>query len=182
MICCSLALWFKVSVFESDCRQTINLQKTHTLDVILYCVPVTENMNYHVSPWKGCFQDLASLIRCVESMFFIHGSHLFWHGLNCRSNIMLTQSSFTINWPIINFIVGFVCYFWLIVFDGQQYSWLVMETWRYFDSHPEYSCLPTSESAVASCVPFRRGPYWLKPSDSAAVLRYGWGSSYKFML
>jgi hypothetical protein len=45
----------------------------------------------------------------------------------------------------------------------------VTETWRHFDGHPEYS-LFTFESAAA-----------LSASDSAPVLQYGCGCSYKFL-
>jgi hypothetical protein len=56
-----------------------------------------------------------------------------------------------------------------------------METQRHFDGHPEYSCLYKFESPMASNIPVRRGPRWLKPSGSTPVLQYDSGPSYDFM-
>jgi hypothetical protein len=36
-------------------------------------------MNYYFSPQNGCFQDLASLMRCPESLSFNHLSLLCQH-------------------------------------------------------------------------------------------------------
>jgi hypothetical protein len=56
-----------------------------------------------------------------------------------------------------------------------------METWRYFDGHPEDSCLFTFESAAASYIPLRREPRHLKPSDSAPIFEDCSGLSYDIL-
>jgi hypothetical protein len=39
-----------------------------------------QNLKRYISPWKGCFQDLASLRGCPVSLSFGLGSHLTRHG------------------------------------------------------------------------------------------------------
>jgi hypothetical protein len=61
------------------------LQKNTTSEVFLFCKVhqlLIQNMNLYVSPWKGCFQDLASIIRCPESLSFNQWCHLSQHGLS----------------------------------------------------------------------------------------------------
>jgi hypothetical protein len=128
VICFSLTFWFKGSVFESDIGQTILFAKAHILDAHLIHKARQLLRKYKlVSPWKGCFQDLASLTRCPESLSFNHGSHSSRHELNYRSNITLRRTNFAANRPYTNFIVDFICYFWFVIWDGHQsaYGWFM---------------------------------------------------------
>jgi hypothetical protein len=50
----------------------------------------------------GCFQDLASLMRCPASLRFNHGSHSFWHGLSitCQFHISLEKLMWISTWNL----------------------------------------------------------------------------------
>jgi hypothetical protein len=119
---CVLMIWrFYVQIW----LQTGNfICKKHTLEVYLFHKAyqlLIQSMNGYVSPWKTCFQDLASLMRCPESLSFNHRSHV--SAWTQRSSISLRRSNFAVNWPYINFIVGSNCYFWLVIWDEHQKSW-----------------------------------------------------------
>jgi hypothetical protein len=81
---CSPPFWFKGSVFESDHRQTILLAKTYFgIVFVSQSIPVPyKKYEKLCSSSKGCFQDLASLVRCPEFLSFNHGSYSSRHGLS----------------------------------------------------------------------------------------------------